>query len=119
MLVLLAGGFLAGRSTATVKPLDVSDGIRERLEQAGFKDASVTGDRDKGIVTVGGQIASTNAKSDADAKPLALKSGVVTLNGEVNSEDKRTCAGHIATEVPNVHHVRTICRSRITKCRKC
>ncbi|MFZ3262425.1 MAG: BON domain-containing protein [Terriglobales bacterium] len=34
-----------------------------------------------------------------------VKNGVVTLSGEVNSEDKRTDAGNVATGVPNVQQV--------------
>jgi len=34
-----------------------------------------------------------------------VKSGVVTLSGEVNSEDKRTRAEKVATGVPNVQQV--------------
>jgi osmotically-inducible protein OsmY len=34
-----------------------------------------------------------------------VKSGVVTLTGEVISEDKRTRAGQVATGVPNVQQV--------------
>jgi len=34
-----------------------------------------------------------------------VKSGVVTLSGEVNSEDKRTQAGQVASAVPNVQQV--------------
>jgi osmotically-inducible protein OsmY len=34
-----------------------------------------------------------------------VKSGVVTLSGEVNSEDKRTQAGKVASGVPNVQQV--------------
>jgi len=34
-----------------------------------------------------------------------VKSGVVTLTGEVNSQDKRTRAERVATSVPNVQQV--------------
>lgn len=158
LLVLFAAGILAGCSTTAAKSPDVSDNIRKSLDQAGFKNVSVRQDRDKGIVTLGGQVASENAKLDAEsmAKSLAgaqvvadqiavvpvggekdaravnsdldrgieqnldaaliqnqmhdnvkyeVKSGVVTLSGEVNSEDKRTLAGKVATAVPNVQQV--------------
>jgi hypothetical protein len=32
--------------------------MRKSLDQAGFKDVSVSQDRDKGVVTLGGQVAS-------------------------------------------------------------
>ena len=44
------------------------------MEQAGFKDISVTQDRDKGIVTLGGKVTSEGDKAQAEslAKSLAL-----------------------------------------------
>jgi hyperosmotically inducible protein len=158
MVTLLAVGILAGCSQTATKSPDVSDSIRKSLDQAGFKGVSVSQDRDKGVITLGGQVASENAKLDAEsmAKSLAgaqvvadqiavipvggekdakavnadldkgieqnldaaliqskmhdtvkydVKSGVVTLTGEVNSEDKRTRAEKLATRVPNVQQV--------------
>jgi hyperosmotically inducible protein len=158
MVALLAVGILAGCSqTATMSP-DVSDRIRKSLDQAGFKDVTVSQDRDKDIVTLGGQVASENDKSQAEslAKSLAGaqavanqiaviplgvekeakavnsdldqgieknldaaliqnkmhdnvkyegKNGVVTLTGEVNSQDKRDRAEKVAASVPNVKQV--------------
>ena len=53
LLSLLAVGILAGCSTTTAKSPDVSDSIRKSLDQAGFKNISVSQDRDKGIVKTG------------------------------------------------------------------
>lgn len=156
-LTLLAAGTLAGCSGTAASP-DVSDSIRKSLDQAGFKDVSVSQDRDKGIVTLGGQVTSDRGKTQAEslAKSLAgaqvvadqiavippglekeakavnsdldegieknldaaliqnklqknvkyeVKSGVVTLTGEVNSEYKRSHAEKVATGVPNVQQV--------------
>ena len=158
VLALLTAGIMAGCSTTTAKSPDISDSIRTSLDQAGLKDVSVSQDRDKGVVTLGGQVATDNAKSKAealaksfagtqvvadqiavipvgaekDAKAVnsdldegiernldaaliqnkmhdtvkyGVKSGVVTLSGEVNSEDKRTRAGQVASTVPNVLQV--------------
>ena len=155
---LLAVGILAGCSQTATKSPDVSDSIRKSLDQAGFKDVSVSQDRDKGVVTLGGQVASENDKAQAEslAKSLAgaqvvadqiavipmgvekeakavnsdldkgieknldaaliqnkmhgsvkydVKNGVVTLTGEVNSENKRARAEKVATGVPNVTQV--------------
>jgi len=66
MLILLAAVVPAGCSRTTATSPDVSDSIRNSLDQAGFKGVSVSGDGDKGIETVGGQVASTKAKSDAE-----------------------------------------------------
>jgi hyperosmotically inducible periplasmic protein len=157
MLALLGAGTLAGCSGTVASP-DVSDSIRKSLDQAGFKDVSVSQDRDKGVVTLGGQVASNGDKAQAEtlARSLAgaqvvadqiavippglekdakavnsdldqgieknldaaliqsnmlksvkyeVKSGVVTLTGEVNSENKRARAEKVAAGVPNVQQV--------------
>ena len=67
MLALFAAGILAGCSGTPAKSPDVSDSIRKSLDQAGLKDVSVSQDRDKGIVTLGGQVASDNDKSQAES----------------------------------------------------
>src|ERR1035438_9142904 len=152
LLTLLAAGILAGCSEILTNSPDVSDSIRKSLDQAGFKGVSVSQDRDKGVITLGGQVASENAKLDAEsmAKSFAgaqvvadqiavipvggerdakavnsdldkgiaenldaaliqskmhdsvkyeVKSGVVTLSGEVKLEDKRTRAVHYPTPI--------------------
>jgi hyperosmotically inducible protein len=157
MLALLGAGVLAGCSGTSASP-DVSDSIRKSLDQAGFKGVSVSQDRDKGIVTLGGQVVSDGDKAQAEtlAKSLAgsqvvadqiavippglekeakavnsdldqgieknldaaliqsnllksvkyeVKSGVVTLTGEVNSANKRARAEKVAAAVPNVQQV--------------
>ncbi len=157
-LMLLAIGIMVGCTAAPTKSPDVSDSIRKSLDQAGLKNVSVSQDRDKGVVTLGGQVASDNEKAQAEsvAKSLAgaqvvanqiavipvggekdakvvnadldkgieqnldaaliqnklhehvkyeVKSGVVTLTGEVNSEAKRTLVEKVATGVPNVRQV--------------
>src|ERR1039458_310626 len=73
MVALLAVGIMAGCSQTTTKSPDVTDSIRKSLDQAGFKDVTVSQDRDKGVVTLGGQVASESDKSQAEsvAKSLA------------------------------------------------
>ena len=158
LFTLLAAGMLAGCSGPTTKSPDVSDSIRKSLDQAGLKGVAVSQDRDKGVVTLSGQVASENDKLQAEslAKSYAgtqvvadqiavipvggendaravnsdldkgieknldaaliqnklhehvkyeVKSGVVTLTGEVNSENKRALAEKVATGVPNVQQV--------------
>jgi hyperosmotically inducible protein len=70
---LLTVGVLAGCSGTAEKSPDVAGNIRKSLDQAGLKDVTVSQDRDKGIVTLGGQVASENDKSQAKslAKSLA------------------------------------------------
>jgi hyperosmotically inducible periplasmic protein len=158
LLALLTVGALAGCSATTQKSPDVSDSIRTALDQANLKSVSVSQDRDKGIVTLGGQVATEGDKAQAetlarslagaqvvadqiavipvgaegDAKTVnadldkgievnldaaliqnkmhdnvkyAVKSAVVTLTGEVNSQDLRADAEAVATRVPNVRQV--------------
>jgi hyperosmotically inducible periplasmic protein len=158
LLTLFAIGTVVGCSKFSAKSPDVSDSIRKSLDQAGLKDVSVSQDRDKGIVTLGGQVASNDQKTQAEslAKSIAgaqvvadqiavlpagaekeakamnsdldqgieknldaaliqnrmqhdikyaVKSGVVTLTGEVNSQGKRTLAEKVASAVPNVQQV--------------
>jgi hyperosmotically inducible periplasmic protein len=158
ILALLTVGGLSGCSGTATKSPDVADNIRKSLDQAGFKDVTVSQDRDKGIVTLSGPVARDNDKLQAEslAKSLAgaqvvanqivvlptgmekdaktvnsdldqgieknldaaliqgkmhddvkykVKSGVVTLTGEVNSQNKRAQADQVATNVPNVKQV--------------
>jgi hyperosmotically inducible periplasmic protein len=157
MLTMLTFGALAGCSGTSASP-DVTTEIRSTLDQAGLKDVSVNQDRDKGVVTLGGKVASDNGKMQAEsiAKYLSgsqvvadqiavlppglekeakavnsdvdegieknldaaliqsklhedvkyeVKSGVVTLSGNVNSEYKRARAEKVSTRVPNVQQV--------------
>ena len=157
-LILVAIGTTLGCSGPSSASPDVSDSIRKSLDQAGYKTVSISQDRDKGIVTLGGQTASENDRSQAEAVAKSLtgnqvvsdqiavippglekdakavnsdldegieknldaaliqnklretvnydvKSGVVTLTGDVNSENKRTRAERVAGGVPNVRQV--------------
>jgi hyperosmotically inducible protein len=149
--------FVGCHETARKSP-DVSDSIRKSLDQSGLKDVSVSQDRDKGVVTLGGHVAADADKAQAEsiANSIAggqvvadqiavmppggesaakdvnsdldkgivnnlhaaliqnklqkavkydVKNGVVTLNGEVNSQYKRGLAEQIASSVPNVKQV--------------
>jgi hyperosmotically inducible protein len=80
MLTLLAAGILAGCPGPTAKSPDVSDSIRKSLDQAGFKNVTVSQDRDKGIVTLGGQVASENDKSQAESLAKSLAGAQVVAN---------------------------------------
>lgn len=157
LLSLLAAAALSGCVTSPKAP-DVSDAIRRALDQPAFKDVSVSHDRDKGVVTLGGHVATDPAKAQAEsiAKAIAgaqvvanqiavitpgtesetkavnsaldsgignnldaaliqnglqdkvkyaVKMGVVTLTGEVDSQAKRSQAASVAASVPNVQQV--------------
>jgi hyperosmotically inducible periplasmic protein len=79
MLALFAAGTLAGCSTTAASP-DVSDTIRKSLDQAGFKDVSVSQDRDKGVVTLGGHVASDSDKSQAESLTRSLAGAQVVAD---------------------------------------
>ena len=149
ILALFTIGGLSGCSRTATKSPDIADNIRKSLDQAGFKDVTISQDRDKGIVTLSGKVTLENDKSQAEslAKSLAgaqvvanqiavipvglekdaktmntdldqgieknldaaliqnnmhddvkykVKSGVVTLTGEVNSQNKRDQADQVA-----------------------
>jgi hyperosmotically inducible protein len=158
LLALVTVAALAGCSGASQKSPDVSASVRAALDQAGLKDVSVSQDRDKGVVTLGGRVAGESDKAraeelarsvagtqvvanqisvvppggekdagDVDADldkgiaanldavlilnkmhddvKYAVKSGVVTLTGDVNSQARRDDAGELALRVPNVKQV--------------
>ena len=80
LLALLVVGTLVGCSgTATQSP-DVSDSIRKSLDQAGLKDVSVSQDRDKGVVTLGGHVAADADKSQAESIAKSIAVGQVVAN---------------------------------------
>ena len=78
-LTVVAVGILAGCSH-TVKPPDVAVSIRTALDQAGFKKVSVDQDRDKGVVTLGGQVGADADKAQAEALARSLAGGEVVAD---------------------------------------
>jgi hyperosmotically inducible periplasmic protein len=158
VFALFAIGIMTGCWGNSSKSPEVAGGIRKSLDQAGLKDVSVSQDRDKGVVTLGGQVGTQDSKSQAESiaksfaggqvvadeiavvpsgqatevkavnKDLdeaieknldavliqnkmhesvnyAVKNGVITLSGQVDSEDMRRNAQAVATAVPNVQQV--------------
>lgn len=158
VVALFTLGMTMGCKEMSSKSPDVSDTIRKSLDQAGLKDVTVSQDRDKGIVTLGGAVTNANDKTQAEtlAKSFAgaqvvadeiaivpagqgkevsavnsdldegieknldavliqnkmhesvnykVKNGVITLSGQVDSEDMRKNAQSLATSVPNVQQV--------------
>ena len=157
LLAMLVVGLFVGCSTSTKSP-DVSDSIRKSLDQAGLKDVTVSQDRDKGVVTLSGNVAADADKAQAESIATSIatgqvvsnqiavvppgaesqakavnsdldagieknldaaliqnklrkgvkydvKSGVVTLTGEVSSQSKRAQVAQVASTVPNVQQV--------------
>ena len=72
-VILAPVALMIGCSAESRKSPEVSSAIRTSLDQAGLKDVSVSQDRDKGVVTLGGHVPteSDRAQAEAIAKPLA------------------------------------------------
>ena len=79
LLPLLIVGTLAGCSGTTKSP-DVSDTIRNSLDQASLKDVSVSQNRDKGVVTLGGHVPSDGDKSHAESIAKSIAGGQAVSN---------------------------------------
>src|SRR5664280_2614404 len=79
-LAVIAIGVLVGCSAPATKAPDVADNIRKSLEQANLKNVSVSQDRDKGVVTLGGTVAAENDKAQAEAMAKSFAGGQVVAN---------------------------------------
>lgn len=79
-LALIFVGALAGCEKMDTKSPDVSSNIRKSLDQAGLKDVSVSQDRDKGVVTLGGHVAVDADKSQAESIAKAIAAGQVVAD---------------------------------------
>src|ERR1700688_2261680 len=77
---LMVVGMLAGCSNTSTKSADVSASIRTSLDQAGLKDVSISQDRDKGVVTLGGHVAAGAAKSQAQSIAMSMAGTQVESN---------------------------------------
>jgi osmotically-inducible protein OsmY len=66
-LLLLGITVLSGCSTAASKSPDVSDAVRHSLNQSGYKDVTVSDDRDKGVLTLGGTVTADGDKAQAES----------------------------------------------------
>jgi hyperosmotically inducible protein len=80
LLAVVVVGTLAGCSTASTKSPEVSDKIRTSLDEAGLKQVSASQDRDKGVVTLSGNVASDNDKSHADSIARSIAGSQVVSN---------------------------------------
>jgi len=69
-----------GGCSGTTKSPDVSDSIRKSLDQAGLQAVSVSQDRDKGVVTLGGHVPSDGEKSQAESIAKSIAGGQVVSN---------------------------------------
>lgn len=79
-LALLVAAISGGCSRTFTKSPDVSGNIRQSLDQASFKDVSVSQDRTKGVVILGGQVAADGDKAQAEFLATSLAGGQVVAN---------------------------------------
>jgi osmotically-inducible protein OsmY len=80
ILAAVAIGALLGCSTTSTKSAEVAATIRTSLDQAGFKDVSVKQDRDKGVVTLGGRVASESDKAQVESIAKSMAGEQVVAN---------------------------------------
>jgi len=76
---LIVAGTLAG-CAAPAKSADISDGLRHSLNDAGLKDVSVSQDREKGVVTLGGHVTGDGDKSQAESIARSMAGNQVVAN---------------------------------------
>jgi len=80
LLAVAAIGTLAGCSAKSTKAADVSGSVRTSLDQAGLKNVSVSQDRDKGVVTLGGHVTADAEKSQAQSIATSFAGTEVVSN---------------------------------------
>ena len=80
VLSSLAVGALSGCSTTATKSADIADSLRASLSQAGFKEVTVNQDRDKGVVTLTGQVAADADKAQVQSIAQSIAVGQVVSN---------------------------------------
>src|SRR5579863_772061 len=80
LLMVLTFATLAGCSRTPAQSPAVSDSIRKALDQAGLKDVTVSQDRDKGLVTLGGHVAAEADKAQAESLARSIAAGQVVAN---------------------------------------
>jgi hyperosmotically inducible protein len=64
----------------TKKSPDVTDSIRKSLDQAGLRDVSVSQDRDKGVVTLAGNVPADSDKAQAESIANSAAGGQVVAD---------------------------------------
>jgi osmotically-inducible protein OsmY len=82
-LMLLATVIAAssiGCSAGSTKTADVSAAVRTSLDQAGLKDVSVSQDREKGVVTLGGHVPADADKGQAEVIAKSIAGTQVVAN---------------------------------------
>jgi hyperosmotically inducible periplasmic protein len=80
LLSVVVVGSLVGCSALSTKSADVSASVRTSLDKAGYKDVSVSQDRTKGVVTLGGHVTADADKSQAETIARSIAVDQVVAN---------------------------------------
>ncbi len=80
LVTLVSLGSLLGCSTLSSKAPDLSVTLRKSFDQAGLKDVTLSQDRDKGVVTLGGHVAADSDKAQAESLAKSLAGSEVVAN---------------------------------------
>ena len=80
VLAAVVAGTLTGCSATATKSPDVAEGVRKALDQAGFKDVSASQDRDKGVITLSGHVATDTDKAQAESITQTIAGTQVVSN---------------------------------------
>jgi hyperosmotically inducible periplasmic protein len=80
IVALIVLGCVSACSNTPTKSPDVADNIRKALDQANYKDVSVSQDRDKGVVTLTGTTASEADKAQAESIAKSIAGSQVVAN---------------------------------------
>ena len=80
LLAVVIVGALVGCSGPSTKAPDFSGSIRTSLDNAGYKNVSVTQDREKGVVTLGGHVATDGDKLQAESIAKSIAGSQVVAN---------------------------------------
>jgi hyperosmotically inducible periplasmic protein len=81
LLPFAAAAFLTvGCQNQPAKSPDVKDSVKSALEQAGYRDVSVSQDRDKGVITLTGTVLSDSDKAQAESIAKSAAAGDIVSN---------------------------------------
>jgi len=99
-VVAVAIALMLACSDRPPKAPDVASDVRHALDQAGFKDVSVSQDRDKGVVALTGSVATEDDKGRAESITRSI-AGTQVVSNEigVRSTDDRSTAKKVDSDL--------------------
>ncbi len=77
---MICAGLLALAGCSNTRSPSARDSVRRSLDQAGLKDVSVSEDRDKGVLSLGGHVATDEDKARAASIAKSNAGGEVVAN---------------------------------------